>query len=168
MHIAAINTGDLLLPLWRGTFRAETTDDKSTWAWAKISSGYKAWEWLLYLYGIALATLYGILPEPYWSHFCRLARGLHIMQQYHISRSDLIEGHHHLLNFTDEFEELYYQHWIDQLHFEIRLHNSSVYANLSQHAACHCQVNAIKAIIPTIEPSDNASPKGSLDISQGY
>ncbi|KAG1831923.1 hypothetical protein DFJ58DRAFT_736501 [Suillus subalutaceus] len=36
MHIAAINTGDLLLPLWRGTFRAETMDDKSVWAWAVL------------------------------------------------------------------------------------------------------------------------------------
>ncbi|KAG1765997.1 hypothetical protein EV702DRAFT_927039, partial [Suillus placidus] len=36
MHIAAINTGDLLLPLWRGTFRAKTTDDKSAWAWAVL------------------------------------------------------------------------------------------------------------------------------------
>jgi hypothetical protein len=240
MHIAAINTGNLLLPLWRGTFRAETTDDKSAWAWAvltkatwkahrsliadatpfllgsfdrpprnpaeKISSGYKAWEWLLYLYGMAPATLYGILPKPYWVHFCHLARGLHIMQQYHIFRSDLIEGHHHLLNFADEFEELYYQRQIVRLHFvrpwlhlithiagetvnkgppicssqwtmertignlaqEIRLHNSSMYANLSQRAARRCQINAIKAIIPMIEPSSNTPPKGSLDLGQGY
>jgi hypothetical protein len=128
------------------------------------------------------------------------------MQQYHISKSDLIDGHHHLLNFADEFEELYYQRRIDRLHFvrpwlhsithiagetvnkgppicssqwtmertignlaqEIRLHNSSVYTNLSQRAARRCQVNAIKAIIPTIEPADNASPKGSLDVGQGY
>jgi hypothetical protein len=240
MHIAAINVGDLLLPLWRGTFRAEATDDKSTWDWAvltkaawkahgsliadatpflpgsfdrpprnpaeKINSGYKAWEWLLYLYGMAPATLYGILPQPYWTNFCHLARGLRLMQQYHISRSDLVDGHHHLLDFADEFEELYYQRRIDRLHFirpwlhsithiagetvnkgppicssqwtmertignlaqEIRLHNSSVYANLSQRAARRCQINAIKAIIPTIEPSTNALPKGSLDLGQGY
>jgi hypothetical protein len=37
MHIAAINTGDLLLPLCRGTFRVETTDDKSMWAWAVLT-----------------------------------------------------------------------------------------------------------------------------------
>jgi hypothetical protein len=29
----------------------------------KIHSGYKAWEWLLYLYGMGPATLYGILPN---------------------------------------------------------------------------------------------------------
>jgi hypothetical protein len=204
MHIAAINTGDLLIPLWRGSFRVETTDNKSTWAWAvlkkeiwkahdtliadatpylpgsfnhpphnpteKISSGYKAWEWLLYLDGMAPATLYCIFPEPYWSNFCHLAWGLRIMQQYHISHADLIEAHSHLLDFADEFEEIYYQSRINHLHFvrpwvhsithiapetvnkgppicssqwtmertignltqEIRLHNASVYANLSQ------------------------------------
>ena len=31
----------------------------------KISSGYKAQEWLGYLYGLAPALLYGILPDKY-------------------------------------------------------------------------------------------------------
>ncbi|KAG2340482.1 hypothetical protein BDR05DRAFT_977324 [Suillus weaverae] len=229
MHVAAINTGDLLIPLWRGTFRAESTDDRLTWTWAilmkatwkahgslvtdatpflpgsfdhpprnpaeKINSSYKAWEWLLYLYGMAPALLYGILPEPYWTNFCCLACGLCVMQQYCISHSDLLDGHRHLLNFADEFEEIYYQCHMDWLHFiwpwvhsithigpetwtmertignlaqEIWLHNSSVYTNLSQRAARRCQVNAIKAIIPLIEPSNHTSPKGSLDIGQGY
>ncbi|KAG2073940.1 hypothetical protein BDR04DRAFT_1127042 [Suillus decipiens] len=143
MHIAAINAGDLLIPLWRGTFRANPMDDKATWAWAvliketwkkhglsiadatlylpgsfdhppwnpaeKIHSGYKAWEWLLYLYGMGPATLYGVLPDPYWTNFCHLTRGLHLMQQYHISHSELLDGHQHLLDFTNEFEEIYYQ-----------------------------------------------------------
>ncbi|KAG0698107.1 hypothetical protein DFH29DRAFT_878235 [Suillus ampliporus] len=151
MHVAAINAGDLLIPLWRGSFRADPTDDKATWHWAvltkdtwkkhrstiadatpylpgsfdrpprnpaeKIHSGYKAWELLLYLYGMAPATLFSILPDPYWTNFCCLARGLRLMQQYHISRSELLEGHQHLLDFTDEFEEIYYQCRNDQLHF---------------------------------------------------
>ncbi len=28
----------------------------------KISSGYKAWEFLIYVFGLCLALLYGILP----------------------------------------------------------------------------------------------------------
>jgi hypothetical protein len=59
-------------------------------------------------------------------------------------------------------------HTIGNLAQEIRLHNSSVYANLSQRAIRRSQVNAIKAIIPTIEPSSNTPPKGSLDLGQGY
>ncbi|KAG1729175.1 hypothetical protein EDD22DRAFT_146480 [Suillus occidentalis] len=155
---------------------------------------------------MAPATLFGVLPDPYWTNFCHLARGLRLMQQYHISRSELLDGHQHLLDFADEFEEIYYQRRNDRLHFirpwihslthigpetvnkgppicssqwtmertignlgqEIRLHNSSVYANLSQRAIRRCQINALKAIIPTIEPSTNALPKGSLDLGDGY
>ncbi|KAG2739709.1 hypothetical protein P692DRAFT_201842600 [Suillus brevipes Sb2] len=217
MHIAAINTGDLLIPLWRGSFRVETTDNKSTWAWAvlkkeiwkahdtliadatpylpgsfnhpphnpteKISSGYKAWEWLLYLDGMAPATLYCIFPEPYWSNFCHLAWGLRIMQQYHISHVDLIEAHSHLLDFADEFEEIYYQSRINHLHF-VRpwVHSITHIApetvnkgppicssqwtmertigNLTQEIRLHnASVNAIKAIIPSIEPVQSEHPK---------
>lgn len=60
------------------------------------------------------------------------------------------------------------EHTIGNLAKEIRLHSSSVYANLSQHASRHCQINAIKAIIPMIEPSSNTPPKGLLDLGQGY
>ena len=38
----------------------------------KMNSGYKAWEWLLYLYGLAPALLFGILPLQYWQNYCRL------------------------------------------------------------------------------------------------
>ncbi|KAG2080465.1 uncharacterized protein F5147DRAFT_784266 [Suillus discolor] len=55
---------------------------------------------------------------------------------------------------------------IGNLGQEIRLHNSSVYANLSQRAIRRCQINALKAIIPTIEPSANVLPKGSLDLGE--
>jgi hypothetical protein len=34
----------------------------------KISSGYKAWEFLLYIVGLAPALLHGILPDPEWRH----------------------------------------------------------------------------------------------------
>ncbi|KAG1742868.1 hypothetical protein EDB19DRAFT_1633581 [Suillus lakei] len=34
MLITAINTGNLFLPLWRGTFRAKTMDDRSMRSWA--------------------------------------------------------------------------------------------------------------------------------------
>jgi hypothetical protein len=37
MHVAAISAGDLLIPLWRGTFRADPMDDKATWRWAVLT-----------------------------------------------------------------------------------------------------------------------------------
>ncbi|KIY53770.1 hypothetical protein FISHEDRAFT_18296, partial [Fistulina hepatica ATCC 64428] len=82
MHLPSLNIPDLYIPLWRGTFSCDRTDNKDTWIWAvlknpaewkahgklveaathcipgsfdrpprnpaeKISSGYKAWEFLL-------------------------------------------------------------------------------------------------------------------------
>jgi hypothetical protein len=38
----------------------------------KISSGYKAWEYLVYVFGYCPALLYDILPRRYWTNFCRL------------------------------------------------------------------------------------------------
>jgi hypothetical protein len=37
IHVVAINTGNLLIPLWRGTLRTEFTDNWSTWAWAVLT-----------------------------------------------------------------------------------------------------------------------------------
>ena len=38
----------------------------------KVSSGYKAWEFLNYIYGEGPGVFYSIIPEPYYSHFCKL------------------------------------------------------------------------------------------------
>ena len=36
MHLLCINLGELLIPLWRGTLKCESTDDKASWDWAKL------------------------------------------------------------------------------------------------------------------------------------
>jgi hypothetical protein len=36
MHVATLNLGDLLLPLWRGTFKCDPTDSRLTWDWAVL------------------------------------------------------------------------------------------------------------------------------------
>jgi hypothetical protein len=38
----------------------------------KLTSGYKAWEFLLYLYGLGPGLLYGLLPDVYYNNFCKL------------------------------------------------------------------------------------------------
>ena len=83
----------------------------------KINSGYKAWEWLLYLYGLAPALLYGVLPMVYYTHFCKLVRGMRIIQQHRIRTLDLIVAQQMLLSFAHEFELLYYQRRTDRIHF---------------------------------------------------
>jgi hypothetical protein len=83
----------------------------------KINSGYKAWEYLLYLYGLAPALLYGILPNPFYIHFCRLVRAMRIIHQHKIKREDIIMAHTLLVSFAHEFELLYYQRRVDRIHF---------------------------------------------------
>jgi hypothetical protein len=35
----------------------------------KISSRYKAWEYLVYIFSLGPALFYNVLPEKYWCHF---------------------------------------------------------------------------------------------------
>jgi hypothetical protein len=83
----------------------------------KISSGYKAWEFLMYFYGLGPALLFNILPEKYWTHFCKLVYAMRIMNQYRILTEDLKKIHVALLEFVHEFELLYYQRRPERLHF---------------------------------------------------
>jgi hypothetical protein len=83
----------------------------------KISSGYKAWEFLVYLYVLGPGLFYGILPEPYYRHFCKLVRGIRLIYQRRISPEQLALAHQLLLEFSIEFEYLYYQRQPDRLHF---------------------------------------------------
>jgi hypothetical protein len=83
----------------------------------KINSGYKAWEYTLLLYGLGPMVLYGVLPFLYWQHFCKLIRAVRLISQYHIERNALIEANELVLEFIEEFEELYYQRKVERLHF---------------------------------------------------
>lgn len=83
----------------------------------KINSGYKAWEFLLYLYGLAPALLHSILPNPFYLHFCQLVRAMRIIHQYKIKTADILLAHNLLVSFTRNFEYLYYQRRVDRIHF---------------------------------------------------
>jgi hypothetical protein len=83
----------------------------------KISSGYKAWEFLIYIYGLGPALFYGVLPEKYWINFCKLVYGMRIILQHEIKAEDLAKAHHALLDFCKEFEFLYCQQLPERLHF---------------------------------------------------
>jgi hypothetical protein len=83
----------------------------------KISSGYKAWEFLIYVYGLGPALFYGVLPEKYWINFCKLVYGMRIILQHEIAADDLAKAHIALLDFCGEFEVLYCQRRPERLHF---------------------------------------------------
>ena len=55
----------------------------------KLSSGYKAWELLLYFYGLGPGLFYGLLPETYYRHYCKLVVSIRIMYQREISPGQL-------------------------------------------------------------------------------
>ncbi|KAM5540304.1 hypothetical protein V8D89_006123, partial [Ganoderma adspersum] len=46
----------------------------------KISSGYKAWEFLVYIFGLGPCLRYATpLPQKYFRNFCKLVRSVHLM-----------------------------------------------------------------------------------------
>ena len=83
----------------------------------KMSSGYKAWEFLLYFYGLGPGLFYELLPEKYYRHYCKLVIGIRIIYQRTISRQQLQLAHKLLLEWVLEFELLYYQRKVERLHF---------------------------------------------------
>ena len=83
----------------------------------KISSGYNAWEFLYYLYGLGPGVFFNTLPTLYYSHFCKLVRAIRIIYQRRISRGQLMLAHKLLLEWCVEFETIYYQRKPERLHF---------------------------------------------------
>lgn len=100
----------------------------------KISSGYKAWEFLLYVYGLLPGLLRGVLPAPYYFHFCKLVYGIRIMLQHSIPLVQVSAAHVALVEYAMEYEELYYARRADRLHF----------VRQSVHALIHIAPEALR------------------------
>jgi hypothetical protein len=83
----------------------------------KISSGYKATEYYLYIHGLGPAFFRAVLPKKYWRNFCKMVRGFRIIVQRKVIGRQLQEAHVILTSFVEEYENLYYQRRVDRLHF---------------------------------------------------
>ena len=83
----------------------------------RINSGYKAWEYQIYVYGLGPALFRHILPRKYWLNFCKLVSGIRTLQRYSITRDELVKGHSRLMEFVREYETLYYQRMESRIHF---------------------------------------------------
>ena len=83
----------------------------------KISSGYKATEYFLYLFGLGPALFRTMLPKEYWQHFCKLVHAVRIITQRPISQVQVREAHYYLTQFVEGYEHMYYQRRMDRLHF---------------------------------------------------
>ncbi|KAI0309882.1 hypothetical protein OF83DRAFT_1071358 [Amylostereum chailletii] len=108
-HGAAVAAARCYLP---GSFDRPPRDPAET-----INSGYKAWEFCLWIFGLGPALLHGILPHVYWKHFCKLVYAIRILQQHSIRAEQLPLAHRAILEFTEEFEELYCQGKPERIHF---------------------------------------------------
>jgi hypothetical protein len=75
----------------------------------KLTSGYKAWEFLLYLYGLGPGLLYGILPDVYYQNYCKLVFGMRLMNQHKITQVQVRDAHLALTSFAQEFKIIYCQ-----------------------------------------------------------
>ncbi|KAF7761992.1 hypothetical protein Agabi119p4_9984 [Agaricus bisporus var. burnettii] len=83
----------------------------------KIHSGYKADEFNGYTWGYLPGLLYGLLPEPYYQNFCKLVRIIHLMSQRQILPNDLDEVQKLVVDFLNEYEEIYIDHKQSRIHF---------------------------------------------------
>ena len=167
----------------------------------KITSGYKAWEFLAYIFRLGPGLLYQILPKKYWPHFCKLIMAVHILHQCQIHADQLVHAHSILIEFICDYEVLYYQQNPSRIHFcrpslhallhlateVIRLgplvyytqwtmehtignlgkeikQPSKPYVNLSQCGMRCSQVNALKTMIPNLDPKPGL-PRGAIDLA---
>ncbi|KAJ6492469.1 hypothetical protein C8R47DRAFT_1214279 [Mycena vitilis] len=152
-------------------------------------SGYKAWEFNLYFFGIGPALLYGILPDKYYRNYCKAVRSIRILLQEEATPEEILEAHRLYSEFSDEFEQLYIQGRADRLHFArpvlhtishmpgetVRKGPANIYSQWALErtigilrAIRRCQVNALTAIIPDLEPELNKLPRGAVDVGGGY
>ena len=83
----------------------------------KLNSGYKTWEFFLYTFGLLPGLLHGLLPEPYWSNFCKLVRGFQLICKHQLTHEEVLEACVLLAAWEREFEEIYYQRRNDRIHF---------------------------------------------------
>ncbi|KAF8262840.1 hypothetical protein EI94DRAFT_1704458 [Lactarius quietus] len=83
----------------------------------KINSGFKAWELLVYMFGYCPALLYGTLPRCYWHNFYKVVSAVRLLQQCTVSVQYVQRAHLLVLDFTEEYEVLYYCQMVSQLHF---------------------------------------------------
>ncbi|KAL0573146.1 hypothetical protein V5O48_008812 [Marasmius crinis-equi] len=83
----------------------------------KINSGYKACEYLVYVFGFCPALLYGLLPPLFYRHFCKLVAAVRMIHQYSITREDLVRAHELLTGFVYQFELLYVERKLERIHF---------------------------------------------------
>ncbi|KAG2065831.1 hypothetical protein BDR04DRAFT_1130256 [Suillus decipiens] len=207
MHFSGANMASLFMDLWCGVADCHAvTDSVADWDWAflkavtaththlpgsfdvpprnpaeKMHSFYKA-------HDIGPGLLYGILPLKYFQHYCKF---------YCITTAEMLEACICFSKWEEEFERIYYQCCVDQIHFvhpsvegtrvgapccssqwtlkqtigdiEFDLcQPSNTMSNFTEICVMRCQVNPLKAMLTQFQTSDALHPQGSFDVGNGY
>lgn len=71
-------------PHWPGSFDRVPRNPA-----LKLNSGYKAWEFMLYFYGIGPAAFFDFLPHIYWRNYCLLVKIVRTMVQHRITEEQI-------------------------------------------------------------------------------
>lgn len=136
----------------------------------KINSGYKAWEFMIYPFGLGPALLHSILGDWYWCNYCKFVRSVLLLYQRNFTPKHVQDAHHLLCEFAQEFKDLYkticagplisYSQWtMESLIGNLGRENNQdkdPYANISQCALMRAQTIAIQNIVPgLLAPLDN-------------
>ena len=82
-----------------------------------MSSGYKCWEFLTWIYGLAPGLLYSVLPDKYWTNFCKFVAGARVVYQRKSTATQHECSHTLLSNFIFEYETLFIQRKVSRMHF---------------------------------------------------
>jgi hypothetical protein len=83
----------------------------------KVNTDFKAWEFMIYLYGLGPMVFREHLPLEYWTHYCKLVRIVEIANQTEITAVELIELEEYATSWQLEYEELYVKRKSERLHF---------------------------------------------------
>ncbi len=83
----------------------------------KITSGYKAEEWMLYMWVINPGLLLHALPRQFFIHFCRLVAGVRVACQRSVKVDQIGPAQELLVTYVEQFEAWYYRRRLDRLHF---------------------------------------------------
>jgi len=84
------------------------------------------------VFGLGPALFYNVLPDKYWSHFCKLVTAIRIFYQRSITPAQLVAAHRLILEYCQDFELLYYQRRSSRLHF------------------CHPSIHALPHLAPEV------------------
>ncbi|EJD40585.1 hypothetical protein AURDEDRAFT_69893, partial [Auricularia subglabra TFB-10046 SS5] len=83
----------------------------------KINSGYKAWEYLLYIFSLGPGLFVGLLKEEIYRAYCKLVKAFRLLYQKSIRYEDVYNAHVLLTDFIDYYERNFYMRRVDRLQF---------------------------------------------------